>query len=168
MLLASLVQSGMTMKDIDFVSMNLPASLTTLLSGRADAALVAAGGVLRAQAEGYQPIVKAKGVIGTNLVLAARADFAQQYPHLVDRVAKVNRQALAWALAHRDEAVALGAKEHHISLEEAQKLFDWSKFYADLTADDVKSLEDSQAFLLSEKMMTRPVDVKSLFWPKAP
>ncbi len=168
MLLVSLVQSGMTMKDIDFVSMNLPASLTTLLSGRADAALVAAGGVLRAQAEGYQPIVKAKGVIGTNLVLAARADFAQQYPHLVDRVAKVNRQALAWALAHRDEAVALGAKEHHISLQEAQKLFDWSDFYADLTADDVKSLEDSQAFLLSEKMMTRPVDVKSLFWPKAP
>ena len=168
MLLASLVQNDLSMKDVDFVSMNLPASLTTLLSGRADAALVAAGGLLKAQSEGFEPIVKAKGLIGTNLVLAARADFAQRYPELVRRVAKVNREALAWAQNHRDEAVALGAKAHGISISEAQQLFDWSGFYADVTEEDVKALEESQAFLLSEKMMTQPVDVHSLFWPKAP
>ena len=83
-------------------------------------------------------------------------------------MAKVNREALAWAQNHRDEAVALGAKAHGISLAEAQQLFDWSGFYADVTEEDVKALEESQAFLLSEKMMTQPVDVHSLFWPKAP
>ena len=74
--------------------MNLPASLTTLLGGRADAALLAAGGILAAEQAGFHALVKAIGLIETNLVLAARGDFAKEYPAAVRRVDKVNRQAL--------------------------------------------------------------------------
>lgn len=164
LLSAALKSSGVEMKDVNWVSMNLPASLTTLLGGRADAALLAAGGILAAEKAGFHALVKAKGLIETNLVLAARGDFAKEYPDIVRRVAKVNRQALQWALSNKSQAIALGAKELQLSKEDAAKLFDWSHFYSDITQKDVDALQNSQRFLLEQKMMNRSVDISTLIF----
>lgn len=164
LLSAALKSSGVEMKDVNWVSMNIPASLTTLLGGRADAALLAAGGILAAEKAGFHALVKAKGLIETNLVLAARGDFAKEYPDVVRRVAKVNRQALQWALSNKSQAIALGAKELQLSKEDAAKLFDWSHFYSDITQKDVDALQNSQRFLLEQKMMNRSVDINTLIF----
>lgn len=164
LLSAALKSSGVEMKDVNWVSMNLPASLTTLLGGRADAALLAAGGILAAEKAGFHALVKAKGLIETNLVLAARGDFAKEYPDVVRRVAKVNRQALQWALSNESQAIALGAKELQLSKEDAAKLFEWSHFYSDLTQKDIDALQNSQRFLLEQKMMNRSVDINTLIF----
>ena len=164
LLSAALKSSGVEMKDVNWVSMNLPASLTTLLGGRADAALLAAGGILAAEKAGFHVLVKAKGLIETNLVLAARGDFAKEYPDVVRRVAKVNRQALQWALSNKSQAIALGAKELQLSKEDAAKLFEWSHFYSDLTQKDIDALQNSQRFLLEQKMMNRSVDINTLIF----
>ena len=177
LLSAALKSSGVEMKDVNWVSMNLPASLTTLLGGRADAALLAAGGILAAEKAGFHALVKAKGLIETNLVLAARGDFAKEYPDVVRRVAKVNRQALQWALSNKSQAIALGAKELQLSKEDAAKLFEWSHFYSDLTQKDIDALQNSQRFLLDidalqnsqrflleQKMMNRSVDINTLIF----
>lgn len=164
LLSAALRSSGVEMKDVNWVSMNLPASLTTLLGGRADAALLAAGGILAAEKAGFHALVKAKGLIETNLVLAARADFAKEYPDVVRRVAKVNREALQWALTNKPQAIALGAKELQLSEEDAAKLFEWSHFYSDLTQKDIDALQNSQRFLLEQKMMNRSVDINTLIF----
>lgn len=164
LLSAALKSSGVEMKDVNWVSMNLPASLTTLLGGRADAALLAAGGILAAEKAGFHALVKAKGLIETNLVLAVRGDFAKEYPDIVRRVAKVNRQALQWALSNKSQAIALGAKELQLSKEDAAKLFDWSHFYSDITQKDVDALQNSQRFLLEQKMMNRSVDINKLIF----
>lgn len=164
LLSAALKSSGVEMKDVNWVSMNLPASLTTLLGGRADAALLAAGGILAAEKAGFHALVKAKGLIETNLVLAARGDFAKEYPDVVRRVAKVNRQALQWALSNKSQAIALGAKELQLSKEDAAKLFEWSHFYSDLKQKDIDALQNSQRFLLEQKMMNRSVDINTLIF----
>lgn len=164
LLSAALKSSGIEMKDVKWVSMNLPASLTTLLGGRTDAALLAAGGILTAEKAGFHALVKAKGLIETNLVLAARADFAKEYPDVVRRVAKVNREALQWALTNKPQAIALGAKELQLSEEDAAKLFEWSHFYSDLTQKDIDALQNSQRFLLEQKMMNCSVDINTLIF----
>lgn len=164
LLSAALKSSGIEMKDVKWVSMNLPASLTTLLGGRADAALLAAGGILAAEKAGFHALVKAKGLIETNLVLAARGDFAKEYPDVVRRVDKVNREALQWALTNKPQAIALGAKELQLSKEDAAKLFEWSHFYSDLTQKDIDALQNSQRFLLEQKMMNRSVDINTLIF----
>ena len=164
LLSAALKSSGIEMKDVKWVSMNLPASLTTLLGGRADAALLAAGGILAAEKAGFHALVKAKGLIETNLVLAARADFAKEYPDVVRRVAKVNREALQWAVTNKPQAIALGAKELQLSEEDAAKLFEWSHFYSDLTQKDIDALQNSQRFLLEQKMINRSVDINTLIF----
>lgn len=164
MLVAALQKEGMSIGDVRWVSMNLPSSLTTLIGGRSDAALLAGAGILNAQKSGFHELVRAKGLIETNLVLAVRQDFAERYPEVVKRVAKVNREALQWAQAHKAEAIQLGASEHGIDIKDAEKLYEWSDFYSQLTDRDIAALKASQAFLLEQKMIKTPVDLSGLFF----
>ena len=69
--------------------------------------------------------------------------------------------------ANWQEAVAIGAKEHGISLADAEKLAGWSHYYGVLTDADVKGLEADQKFLIENGLMTTPVDVKSIVLPIA-
>lgn len=164
MLVAALQKEGMSIGDVHWVSMNLPSSLTTLISGRSDAALLAGAGILNAQKAGFHELVRAKGLIETNLVLAVRQDFAERYPEVVKRVAKVNREALQWAQAHKAEAIQLGASELGIDIKDAEKLYEWSDFYSQLSDSDLAALKASQAFLLEQKMIKTPVDLSTLFF----
>ena len=80
---------------------------------------------------------------------------------------KTQRAALDWINKNWDKAVALGAKEHGISLEDAKKLAQWSNYYNTVTTTDVKGLALDQDFLVENGMMQKKVDVKSLVWPTA-
>jgi len=54
-----------------------------------------------------------------------------------------------------------------ISIENAEKLYDWSGFYDVLTEADVKGLAADQQFLIDNGMMEKAVDVRSLILPGA-
>lgn len=167
LLVAALAKNGMSIKDVDFISMDQPSALAALLSGSADAALLAASGVIKTEKSGAKVITTAKDIVNVNLVTTVSAQFADKYPEALDKVVKVQREALAWIEKHPDEAIAMGAKEHGIDISDAQKLASWSNYYNTLTDDDVKGLEADQNFLYDNKMMERKVDVKSLVLPSA-
>lgn len=122
LLIAALVKEGMSADDVEFLSMDIPAAMTAVTSGRVDAALLAASGIIKAD---------------------------------------------EWIKANWQEAVAIGAKEHGISLADAEKLAGWSHYYGVLTDADVKGLEADQKFLIENGLMTTPVDVKSIVLPIA-
>lgn len=167
LLVAALAKNGMSIKDVDFISMDQPSALAALLSGSADAALLAASGVIKAEKSGAKVITTAKDIVNVNLVTTVSAQFADKYPEALDKVVKVQREALAWIEKHPDEAIAMGAKEHGIGISDAKKLASWSNYYNTLTDDDIKGLEADQNFLYDNKMMERKVDVKSLVLPSA-
>lgn len=167
LLVAALAKDGMSIKDVEFISMDQPSALSALLAGHIDGALLAASGVIKAEKLGSKVITTAKDLVNVNLVTTVREDFAKKYPEALDVVVKVQRDALAWIEKHPAEALALGAKEHGIDIEEAKKLASWSNYYNTLTQKDIKGLEDDQNFLINNKMMENRVDVKSLVLPSA-
>ena len=61
LLVAALKKEGMTIKDVDFISMDPAKAMTAVLSGSADAGLVAAGLIIKANAEGPKRLRRAKG-----------------------------------------------------------------------------------------------------------
>ena len=157
----------MTIKDVDFISMDPAKAMTAVLSGSADAGLVAAGLIIKANAEGGKTITTCEGLVEPNLVMAVRQAFVDQYPEAYERVVATNRAALKWIREHKAEALAMGAKEQGISIENAEKLYDWSGFYDVLTEADVKGLAADQQFLIDNGMMEKAVDVRSLILPGA-
>ena len=167
LLVAALKKEGMTIKDVDFISMDPAKAMTAVLSGSADAGLVAAGLIIKANAEGAKTITTCEGLVEPNLVMAVRQAFVDQYPEAYERVVATNRAALKWIREHKAEALTMGAKEQGISIENAEKLYDWSGFYDVLTEADVKGLAADQQFLIDNGMMEKAVDVRSLILPGA-
>lgn len=167
LLIAALVQNGMKATDVEFISMDQPSTLSALTSGHIDAGLLAASGVIKAQGAGCEVITTAKGLVNVNLVMTVREAFAKDYPQALDKVVKVQHQALEWINKNWEEAVAIGAKEHGISMEDAKKLAAWSNYYNYLTPKDVEGLDIDQKFLIENGMMKKAVDVKALVLPTA-
>ncbi len=167
LLVAALKKEGLSIDDVEFISMDPAPALSALLTGSVDAALLAASAVIKANESGCRTITTARGLVNVNLVLTASDSFAQKYPEALKLVVKTHREALAWIRAHREEAVALGAKEHGISMADARTLAEWSHYYSTLTEDDIKGLDVDQEFLVQNGMMQKRVDVKSLVLPTA-
>lgn len=167
LLVAALLKEGMKISDVDFISMDPAAAMTAVVSGNADAGLVAAGLIIKANASGANTIATCEGYVSPNLVMTVRRAFVEQYPEAFEKVVATNRAALAWIRANKAEALAMGAKEQGISIENAEKLFNWSGFYDTLTEADVKGLEADQQFLLENGMMEKKIDVRSLLLPSS-
>ncbi len=169
LLVAALKKEGLTMKDINFVSMDPPKAYAALAGGSVDAALLAAGLVIKANDAGMKTITTADGLVKPNLVMVARRAWAEENPETLARVVKVHRETLAWIRANKDEALAMGAKAQGVSTEVAAKLYDWSSFYDVLTEDDIKGMEEDKRFLIENGLMRTKIriDVKSLVYPSA-
>jgi sulfonate transport system substrate-binding protein len=162
LLASALKGSGLTIGDVDFLQMDIPAARTALLSGQVDAALLAAANVLSAKAAGARVIATAEGFVKPQLFVAARSAFIRDYPELVDLYVSVHRKALAWIEAHPEEALSLGAKEEGISVDEARELAAASHFTADIGPAEVAALGEDVKFLLGAGMLGSSVDPKSL------
>ena len=167
MLVAALLKNGMKADDVEFLSMDPNAAMTAAIAGKVDAALVAASGIIKAEEAGCKVITTAKGLVDVNLMMTVSKTFAEKHPEALETVVRVEREAYEWMKANWQEALAIGAKEHGISLADAEKLANWSHYYNTVTEADIKGLEADQKFLLENDLMKAPVDVKALILPIA-
>ena len=169
MLVAALKKEGMTMQDIQFVSMDPPKAYAALVGNSVDAALLAAGLVVKANDAGMKTITTAEGLVKPNLVMVARRAYAEEHPDLLKRVVAVHRKAHAWINENKEKALEMGAKAQGVSPEVAQKLFDWSSFYDVLTEDDIRGMQEDKRFLIENGLMRTKmrIDVRSLVMPEA-
>jgi sulfonate transport system substrate-binding protein len=165
LLASGLERSGLGMGDVDFLQMDIPVARAALLSGQVDAALLAAANVLSAKAAGATVLATAEGYVKPQLVIAARSGFLRDYPALIDLYVSVHKEAIAWIAAHEEEALAIGAKEQGISVEEARSLAAASHFTADIGPAELEALRDDVRFMVGAGMLKSPVDPASLLRP---
>jgi len=128
-------------------------------------ALLAASSVISVKAAGATVLATAEGFVKPQLVVAARSAFIRDYPGLVDLYVSVHKEAIAWIAAHEDEALAIGAKEQGISVEDARELAAASHFTADIGPAEVEALKDDVRFMLGSGMLTSPVEPAGLLRP---
>lgn len=167
MLVAALAKEGMTISDVNFVNMDPGAAMTAVVAGKIDAGLVAANGIIKANAAGAKTITTCEGLVEPNLVMTVRKAFAEEYPEAYARVIEVHRNTWKWIQENKAEALAMGAKEQGITIDEATKLYEWSNFYDVLNEGDIQGLEKDMKFLIDNGMMKKSLDVRSLVLPSA-
>lgn len=167
LLVAALEKEGLRESDVKFISMGIPKALATVMSGNADAALVASSALIKANKGGAKTIVSADGLVEPTLVMTTTEKFAQEHPDIVNRVKKVYDSSLDWMKAHPQETAEMGAKEHGISVDDAKTLMERSHYFYKMTPKDLEDLQANQKFLFDNKMMRKQVDVKTLVLPVA-
>lgn len=166
-LVAALKTKGLTTSDVEFLQMDPGKAQAALLGGHVDAALLAAGLIIKANESGAKTITTADGLVNPLLVMAVSGQFAKENEALLQRIVNAHRATNQWIASHYDEAIAMGAKEEGVSIEDAKKLAQWSHYFDVLTSEDVKSLAIDQAFLLENGMMQNKVDTDKLVLPMA-
>ena len=167
LLAAAMDSKGMSMKDVQLISMKLPVARTALLAGNVDAALLAASLVIKSLEAGCHIVTTAEGLVTPKLVITSRKGFFDANPGLIGRIIRVHQEAHAYIEAKREKAIALGAKEHGVSLKDAKYLFDHTQFIQKLNASDIKSMDEDMDFLMQNGMLKQKVDLKSITWPLA-
>ncbi len=165
MLVAALTKAGLKESDVNFVSMGLPNARTALLAGQVDAALLAAGLVIKSKEAGARVLTTAKGLVTPILVSAASPRLISEHPEVVARYLKVFRQAMKYIEDNPKKAIAIGAKEHGISMQDAQILYNWAGFTTHLNADDIASMREDVKFLKNNDMIKTTIDPASVCMP---
>jgi sulfonate transport system substrate-binding protein len=167
MLVAALAKEGLRESDVKFVHMGLPKARVAMLAGQVDAALLAASLVIKSEEAGARVLTTAKGLVTPLLVSAASQKFNTEHPELVARYLKVFRQAMAFIDADPEKAIAIGAREHGISMRDARTLYGWAGFTTHLTATDIASMREDMAFLKDNDMIKAVIDPASACMPSA-
>ena len=167
LLVAGLAKEGLTNNDVNFVQMGIPQGFSALMSGKVDAALIAAGALVKAKQAGKPVIATATGLVTPILAMCASKKFIDEQPELLKTVVAVQDEAYDWMMANHDEAIALGAKEQNISKEDAEQLYAWSHYMKRLNENDIKSLDADMTFLLENGMARNRVDSRSFILDSA-
>lgn len=167
LLAAALAREGMGMEDIHFIQMEPPRAFAALLAGEVDAALLAAGLLLKAEEAGHNTLTTAEGLVVPKLVLAASDKFVKNHPERLKAVIRAHDKAAEWIAAHKEEALAMGAEEEGIDQESARKLYERSHFTQRLEKGDLESMREDMEFMLANGMMRESVDPQSMLLPEA-
>ncbi|HBH3576959.1 TPA: ABC transporter substrate-binding protein [Clostridioides difficile] len=163
-LISALDKEGLSMDDVEFVNMGIPEASAALSDGSVDAALIAGPAALKAMKSGSKLVANGEGLVDGIIVTAVSTDFAEKHPEIVERFMKVEKETLEYINNNFDEAMEKVAKEVDLSLEETKELYAWYDFSLDITDKDISSLEDTQDFLIKNKLQEKKVNIKELIY----
>ncbi|EGT3706095.1 aliphatic sulfonate ABC transporter substrate-binding protein [Clostridioides difficile] len=163
-LISALDKEGLSMDDVEFVNMGIPEASAALSDGSVDAALIAGPAALKAMKSGSKLVANGEGLVDGIIVTAVSTDFAEKHPEIVERFMKVEKETLEYVNNNFDEAMEKVAKEVDLSLEETKELYSWYDFSLDITDKDISSLEDTQDFLIKNKLQEKKVNIKELIY----
>ncbi|MDN9831485.1 aliphatic sulfonate ABC transporter substrate-binding protein [Clostridioides difficile] len=163
-LISALDKEGLSMDDVEFVNMGIPEASAALSDGSVDAALIAGPAALKAMKSGSKLVANGEGLVDGIIITAVSTDFAEKHPEIVERFMKVEKETLEYVNNNFDEAMEKVAKEVDLSLEETKELYAWYDFSLDITDKDISSLEDTQDFLIKNKLQEKKVNIKELIY----
>lgn len=163
LLVAALASQKLTLNDVEYINMDLPAARAALIAGQVDVATLAGNNAVLVEQAGGKALTSGEGLIKPTTVIAARNDFLVKHPDLVQAYFDAHMKALAFIASHPDEALEIAAKEQKISIEEAKKQLALYDFTPAMTDDDIANLTADQEFMIENAMMPKEnkIDIKA-------
>lgn len=163
LLVAALASQGLSLKDVEYINMDLPTARAALLSGQVDVATLAGANAVAVEKAGGKPLTSGEGLIKPTTVIAARTAFLNEHPDLVRAYFDAHHKALAFMKENPEEALAIAAKEQKISVEDARAQMPLYDFTPVMTDDDIANLTADQDFMIGAEMLQKDkaIDIKA-------
>lgn len=163
LLVAALASQKLTLADVEYINMDLPAARAALLAGQVDVATLAGANVTLVEKAGGRALASGEGLIKPTTVIGARTAFLDEHPDLVAAYFAAHRKALDFMAKNPEEALAIAAKEQKISIEDARAQLPLYDFTSVMTDADVANLTADQDFMIEAGMLQKPkaMDLKA-------
>ena len=109
LLAAYLATAGMTMDDVDFVSMDIPSALSALEGGSVDCALLAGAAAYNCMASGKHLVTNGEGLIAATILTATSQEYYDAHTDVIDTFLKTQEEIVTWMGENHDEVIAMAA-----------------------------------------------------------
>lgn len=163
-LIAALNKEGYSIDDVEFINMGIPEASVALEDGSVDAALIAGPTAYKAVKNGSKVVANGEGLVDGIIVTAVSKEFAEKHQDIIKRFIKVENETLEYINNNFDEAMEKVAEEVGLTVDEVKEMYDWYDFSIDITDNDIKSLEDTQKFLIDNGLQENEVNVQDLIY----
>ncbi|MFA7068959.1 MAG: NrtA/SsuA/CpmA family ABC transporter substrate-binding protein [Acidaminococcaceae bacterium] len=161
-LVAALDKEGLQAKDVELISMGIPASVTAMLNGNVDAALVAGADVLRAQKAGAHIVANGEGLVDATIVIATSGKFLKEHPDAVKQFLAAHKENIAYMQTNKENAFKYTAKETGLKVADVTAMAPWYDFNPIVSANDINDLVKTQDFLLKAHLQKNKIDIKTM------
>ncbi len=161
-LVAALDKNGLQPTDVEFISMDIPASVTAMLNDNVDVALVAGADVLRAQKAGAHIVANGEGLVDATIVIATSGKFLKEHPEAVKQFLSLHKENLAYMEKNKESAFQYTAKETGLTVPDVEAMAPWYDFNPSISDEDVKDLVKTQDFLLKTHLQKNKIDINNL------
>ncbi|MBK5251559.1 MAG: NrtA/SsuA/CpmA family ABC transporter substrate-binding protein [Peptostreptococcaceae bacterium] len=162
LLLAALVENGMTMDDVEFINMGIGDGMAALSSGNADAVLVAGPAVTIAIEDGNRVIETGEGLLDATIVIATSGNMIENYPEIVDTYMDVHSKSLEYMKNNPEDTFAITAEETNIDVEAVKTMYAWYDFNPQISDKDIDDLIKTQEFLIENGMLENEIDINDI------
>ncbi|MDR3332470.1 MAG: NrtA/SsuA/CpmA family ABC transporter substrate-binding protein [Synergistaceae bacterium] len=161
---SALAEAGMKESDVEFFPMPVAQAASTLLAGRADAALLVGSEIQRAVNAGCVVIADGLGrVDGLSLVVAS-SKFIDEHPEAVRDFLALRSGTLEKLKADPAGTVEIAARETGLERSEAESMMGWYDFGSEIRESDRKSLLSTLKYLLDNELVKDEIDVGPLIY----
>ncbi|MDD3223262.1 MAG: NrtA/SsuA/CpmA family ABC transporter substrate-binding protein [Clostridium sp.] len=162
LLLAALNKDKLSESNVQFINMGIPDGVSALLSGKADAALVAGAAVDNAKKNGAHVITTGQGLLDGTIVIGVSGKFLKEHPDVVKRYLSVHNKSLSYMKNNSDETFKITAEEEKLSVSEVKEMYKLYDFNPKITSKDIEDLKKTEDFLKKNGMMSKSVSINSL------
>ena len=162
LLTAYLAQGGMTLDDVDYISMDIPSAFAALEGGSVDCALQAGANAYNCAAAGYHMVTDGEGLITGTILTATTQEFYDENPEIIETFLRTQEEILAFMAENHDEAMEMAAAETDLELSAVEEMYPLYDFRMELTEEDIAALQNTEQFMLESGLIENSVDVSTL------
>lgn len=164
LLAAYLKENGLSMEDVDYLTMSIGDAQAALEAGQVDAALLAGANAYRAAEAGYHVLTDGTGLIEGVVLVACARSFAERYPELVEEFQTAHRAILRSMTEEEEHARQIAVEETGLDRQAVDDMIAYYDFHTELTEEDLRSIEKTVAFMLETEMISQSVTAEELLW----
>lgn len=168
LLVAYLAEDGVSVEEVNYLSMSISDAQAALEAGQVDAALLAGTNAYLAGQAGYRVLADGEGLIDGTVLVAAGGTFCERYPELVEAFLGAHQEVLAYMEQNPDTALEIAAAETGLDLQAVDTISRYCQFHSELTQQDIASIQKTMQFMLDNGMIEQAIDAQAVIYqPKA-
>lgn len=158
LLAAALEKEGMSVKDVQFVQMDLPSGANALSNGSVDAALLAGPAAYNTLASGARMLRNGEGLVDATIVIATTEKFMKQYPKAVETFMAAHKKSIEWMKKNPQAAKEMTQKETGLPMAGVEAMYPWYDFDPRIRKADIEELVRTQQFMLDNGLQRKKID----------
>ena len=163
LLVAYLEKAGMTIDDVNYVSMPIPEAKAGLDGKSVDVALLAGPTAYKAGKEGYNLVTNGKGLTDAVIAVAVTEKFYNEHKEDLEIFKQAEANIIKYMNENHDEAMEIVAKELDLDKSAVEDMFKQYDFSLETTDADVQAFQNVADFMLKTGMIENEVNVENLF-----